>query len=195
MESGVSERDLRLLRYLANNCRVNLRKVARLLGVSHTAVRKRLSRLLDGGYVSLTASLDLERMGFRLALLFLEVASDEDLEMLLRKYRDCPRIVSICKILGEYNVVALIYAENEKVMDSILGSCMMRTAEGIRKSLVVPVSRVLRGGWYAVEVPLRSRDVAPCGADCLNCGRYRRGECPGCPSVKWYRGPFSVGGD
>jgi len=189
---GLSEKDLVLIKNLEGSCKVNYKQVADKLGISHTAVKKRLTRIVSRGYASLSVSLNLRKLGFILALLFLEVATDEYLSKLLDKFNECPRIISMFKVMGEYNLVALIYAEDPGVLDSILGSCMLRTMKGIRKSKVIPISNILINQCYNVRIPVREREIAPCGADCYNCKRYKAGECMGCPAVKYYTGWFSV---
>ena len=93
---------------------------------------------------------------------------------------------------GEYNLAALIYAEDNKVLDSILGTCMLRVAEGIRKSEVMLIPKILINEYYNLRVPIGGQEKAPCGADCYNCEKLKSNECIGCPSVKYYKGWFSL---
>ncbi len=188
----LGERDVRLLKCLEGACRVSYGEVARRVGVTHTAVRKRVAKLISGGYLNVYPSLNVEKLGFNLALLFLEVATDEDVDKLLSRFRGCPRIIHMFRVVGEYNLAALIYAEDSSVMESILGTCMLRTAEGIRRSLVIPVARVLLNKYFNLKVPAARLDIAPCGIDCKSCKRFREGRCTACPSVKCYKGWFSA---
>jgi len=191
-EHALSDKDLILIKSLEGNCRANYKRVADRLGISHTAVKKRVDKLLSKNCVSIITTLNLKKLGFILALLFLEVSTDEHLNKLLEKFRECPRIISMFKTFGEYNMIALIYAENEKVLDSILGTCMLRIMKGIRRSLVMPISDILLGEYYKVKIPVKKWDIAPCGIDCYNCKRYKSKECIGCPAVKCYTGWFSI---
>jgi len=188
----LSEKDLAFIKALENNCKVNYKQVARILGISHTAARKRTEKLISNEYISIVPALNLKRLGFILALLFLEVANEEYLSKLLEKFKECPRIIFMFKVMGEYNLVALIYAEDERVLDSILGTCILRTMEGIRKSEVVLIPKILINDYYNLRVPIGEREKAPCGADCYNCERLKSDECIGCPSVKYYTGWFSL---
>lgn len=191
-EGKLSEEDLALLESLKGKCRANYKRVSEELGVSHTAVRKRVAKLVSRGYVAIEPLLNLKKLGFILALLFLEVASEKHLSKLLETFSECPRIISLFKTIGEYNLVALIYAEDAKVLDSILGTCMLRTMEGIRRSEVVLISDVLLNEYYRLKIPVRRLEKAPCGADCFNCERFRKDKCLGCPAVKCYTGWFSL---
>ena len=188
----LSERDLAFIKALENNCKVNYKRVARILGVSHTAARKRTEKLISNEHISIVPALNLKKLGFILALLFLEVASEEHLNKLLEKFKECPRIIFMFKVMGEYNLVALIYAEDDRVLDSIIGTCMLRTMEGIRKSEVMLIPKILLNEYYNLRVPIGEREKAPCGADCYNCERLKSDECIGCPSVKHYTGWFSL---
>lgn len=188
--SELSERDLILIKNLEDSCRVNYKRGA--FGLSHTAVKKRFSKIISKNYVLLNVSLNLRKLGFILALLFLEVATDENLNGLLDKFGECPRIISMFKIMGEYNLAVLIYAENRKVLDSILGTCMLRTMKGIRKSTVIPISNILIKQYYNVRIPVQKFEIAPCGVNCCSCKRYISKECTGCPVTKCYTGWFSI---
>ena len=188
----LSERDLAFIKALENNCKVNYKRVARILSISHTAARKRTEKLVSNKYISIIPALNLKRLGFILVLLFLEVASEEYINKLLEKFKECPRIIFIFKVIGEYNLAALIYAEDDKVLDSILGTCMLRVSEGIRKSEVMLIPKILINEYYNLRIPIGEREKAPCGADCYNCEKLRSNECIGCPSVKYYNGWFSL---
>jgi len=188
----LSVKDLVLIRNLEDSCKVNYKQVADRLGVSHTAIKKRVSKIISRNYISLNVSLNLKKLGFILALLFLEVATDEHLNKLLDRFSECPRIILMFKTMGDYNLAALIYAEDRRVLDSILGTCMLRTMEGIRKSTVIPISNILINRYYNVKIPVQKWEIAPCGVDCCSCKRYRSKECIGCPVTKCYTGWFSI---
>jgi len=189
---SLSKKDLILLKNLEGSCKVNYKQLADILHISHTAVKKRVRKLISRRYLAIIPALNLKKLGFIYALLFLEVANDQYLSSLLKKFSQCPRIIFMFRTLGEYNLVALIYAENDKVLDSILGSCMLRTMEGIRKSTVIPISSILLNHFCYLKIPVRKSKIASCGIDCYSCMRYKLDKCIGCPSVIYYRGYFSV---
>ena len=192
MKRRLSKKELALLKAAEGCCRVSYTETSRKLGVSHTAVRKAIDKLASKGLLEVAPLLNVENLDVVLALLFLEVPSDREVNKILERFRECPRIISMFKTLGEYNVVALIYAEDQSVLDSILGSCMLRVAEGIRKSEVILVSSVLLGGTLHLKVSVSRRSVAPCGVDCYACDRFRSGKCVACPAVWCYTGWFSL---
>jgi len=74
----------------------------------------------------------------------------------------------------------------------MLGTCILRTAEEVRKSVVYPVSEALIGGFLPIEIPEKSFDKPPCGINCCECGRYKYQECIGCPLTECYRGWFRI---
>ncbi|RLE62211.1 MAG: hypothetical protein DRJ38_10040, partial [Thermoprotei archaeon] len=97
----LSVKDLVLIRNLEDSCKVNYKHVADRLGVSHTAIKKRVSKIISRNYISLNVSLNLKKLGFILALLFLEVATDEHLNKLLDRFSECPRIILMFKTMGD----------------------------------------------------------------------------------------------
>lgn len=78
------------------------------------------------------------------------------------------KIIFIFKIMEEYNLVALVYAENYKVLDSILGSCMLRTANEVRRSEVIPIQNVLIGEYFRIQIPVKKYINTPCGWSAAN---------------------------
>ncbi len=172
--------------------RPNYSLVARELGVTHTAVIKRVSRLLDRGLVKFSPLINVEGLGFKLVLILLEVVNDEYISKLLERFRECPRIIHMFKVLGDYNLAVLAYAEDESVLNAMLGTCMLRTANGIRRSSVIPVTSVLLGEYLRIRVPRKEYLETPCGLLCSRCVKYVRRECIGCPATIYYRGTFST---
>ena len=189
----LSRKDLQILRVIMEKIRINYSELARELNVSHTAIRKRINKMIfENKYVAMIPELNIKNLNFILALVFLEVATDTDLNKLLLRFSECPRIISIFKVMGEYNLVALVYAENYKVLDSILGSCMLRTAGEVRRSKVIPIQNILMGEYFRIQIPVKKYVNAPCGIKCYECTRLKMKECIGCPSTIYYRGWFAL---
>ena len=142
--------------------------------------------------VKLIPQLNFKKLNFILALVFMEVATDKEINYLLARFEECPRIISLYKTFGEYNLIALVYAENQRVLDSIMGSCMLRIAREVRRSIVVPIQGILIGEYIPIKIPVKKYDDPPCGIKCSECTRYNFGECVGCPVIRKYRGRLAI---
>jgi len=121
----------------------------------------------------------------------MEVESSEALESLINRFKNCPRVVDMLTTLGEYNLVALIVAEDRSTLESIsIEKCSLRSSEGIRMSEFYPISDI----YYSSFLPIREHlthkktAIAPCNIDCRPCSRYKLNKCVGCPATTYYRG-------
>ncbi len=184
---ALDDRDLMILTLLSENPRIPLSSLGKSLGISHTAVGRRLRRLMDSGILKQTVSLNFDELGFRIAIMLLEVDTIENLRKIAERFEDCPRLIHLFQGRGSLNLIAVMIAENEEVLNSIMGTCMIRTHEGVRRSEIVEIAEPLVNPFVPIKVPRTSMESAPCGAECSSCPRYREGSCPGCPDFSGYR--------
>ncbi|HDI73549.1 MAG TPA: Lrp/AsnC family transcriptional regulator [Candidatus Korarchaeota archaeon] len=181
------ERHLKILRELAKDGRRPISDISRALGLSHTAVRKHLERLRRERLVDFKPLLNFEKLGFRIAVMLLEIDTLDNLREIAKKFERCPRLVHMFQARGSLNLIAMMAAESEEVLDSITGTCMIRTSEGVRRSEIVEITEPLVNPFLPISLPSMDQELAPCGADCAFCRRYEEGTCPGCPAFKGYR--------
>ncbi|MFW6117773.1 MAG: Lrp/AsnC family transcriptional regulator, partial [Thermoproteota archaeon] len=181
------EKDKKILQLLQKDGRISLSKMGEEIGLSHVSVRRRLKKLEDE-VLEISPSLNFGDLGYRLTLVFVE-AEDEDVRQeLIREYHECPRIIFLTKITGEYNLLAIMFAENQNVQESELGQCAIRTHPGIRRSKVITAEYPLKPEYIPYTPPKNNRETAPCGPNCSECQRYIEGKCLGCPATKHYKG-------
>ncbi len=170
---------------------MKIKAMSSKLGISHTAVKKHLEALSKGGILKVSPLLNPEKLGLVMALLLLEVDKTENIEKVVGRFRDCPRLVFLSRALGPYNMVGLVLAEDYRVLDILLGRCMLRVSEGIRKSEVIPLTTIYQPSHIQIKIPEKLSSKAPCGADCCNCPQFLSRACPGCPATACYRGWLS----
>lgn len=176
---------------LQENGRTPLIEIASNIGISHTAVKKHLDRMLKDRVINVSALINPKKLGLKLALILIEAEGYNDIINLTSKFGGCPRIVLLATLMGGYSIVALAIAENLNVLESITSVCALRTSKGIRRSEVLLVSELL----YPESVPLRITEgkvggEMPCGFDCCICSRFTDNKCLGCPLSKCYKGPL-----
>jgi DNA-binding Lrp family transcriptional regulator len=190
---GLDNVDLKLVKVMKDHCKVNFKHVGSRLGLSHVAVMKRVNRFIGEGLISIGPLINVDKLGFKLVLLLIEVDSEKSIRDLLNRFKECPRILHIFRIYGEYNLAIIAFAEDERVLSSIMSICMLRASEHIRRSYVIPVSEILFNEFIGlVKVPSEDFNEAPCGIVCTDCNRYVDGKCIGCPSTKHYKGWFKA---
>ncbi len=181
------ETDEEILRLLQKDGRMSLSKIGEEIGMSHVSVRERMKKLEDE-ILQINPALDFEELEYRLTLLFIEAEDDDVREDLIEVYRDCPRTIFLTKITGEYNLLAIMLAENQNVQESELGQCSIRTQPGIRRSEVIIGEPPIKPDHVQYTPSKNDGELAPCGPDCSKCQRYKRKKCLGCPATKYYRG-------
>ncbi len=186
-EIRLSERDLEIIGHLSENPRIPLTELARKMRITHTAVRKRISKLIKRGVMKYRISLNFDEMGFKIAVMLLEVDTIENLRRIARRFKGCPRLIHLFQGRGSLNLIAIMFAEDEGVLESITGTCMIRTSEGVRRSEIIEVAEPLINPFLPISIPRRSKDKASCGAICGECKRYLENSCPGCPDFEGYK--------
>ncbi|MHA2042810.1 MAG: AsnC family transcriptional regulator [Candidatus Thorarchaeota archaeon] len=182
--------DKRLISLLQQDGRKSLSEIGKKLDMSHVAVSKRLDKLVKEEKVHVTAGVNAEELDVKLLFMALEVDNMEVAERINKKYQDCPRLLMLAPVTGSYNLIAIMAAQDTWSLQSIVGTCGMRTEEGVRRSEswfgnapIVPAFLQLN---LAPEGSNGSK--SPCKVDCASCKRYVDEKCVGCPPTSVYRG-------
>ncbi len=184
----ISKRQLEILKELSEDGRRSISEIARKLGISHTAVRGHLERLVGEDILSIKPLLNLNKLGHKIAIMLLEVDTIDTAMEIAEKFKECPRLIYLFQSRGSHNLIVIMASENDEVLDSIAGSCMIRTCKGIRRSEILEITEPLVNPYLPVRLPSKKYEKAPCRANCASCKRYTRGSCPGCPAFKGYKG-------
>ena len=179
-----------MVRTLQEDGRLSLVELGRRLGLSHVAVGKRLNKLVERGVVKVQANLGFKQLGLRLLLVLIEVEGREALDKLCEVFSHCPRMLMLSTLIAGFNLMALMVAEDERVVESITTCCAVRDAPGIKRTEVYLAGNVVLPSHLPLRLAIERGDRAPCGRECLACPRFKEDRCPGCPSVKGYRGPL-----
>ncbi len=178
-----------ILALLSHDGKVSLIKLARTLGISHVAVRKHVQKLEEMKVLRIRGNINPQALGFKLVLVFMEIINEEYMIRIIEKFRDCPRIIFLANMIGGYNLNALMYAENEDVLECLGSVCSIRTMEGVRRTEVYILSGIIKPKYLPLDFPSKGkRKIAPCGRVCVKCSKYKIQKCLGCPVTVHYRG-------
>jgi len=188
--SLIDETDKRLISLLQENGRASLIDIGKKLGLSHVSVRKRLKRLCSD-LIKVAAGVNVERLGFRIAIVNAEVEGYKRLSELLEKFSECPRIFFMTTTTGAYNLMTMMVAEDADTLNAIIEVCSVRAQKGIRRSEVTIGEAPIVPKHLPIKIIAeKTLEDAPCGINCGECVRYKQERCLGCPATKYYRGPL-----
>lgn len=179
-------KDKRILQLLDKDGRISLTEIGEDLGISHVSVSKRLEKLKDK-LLQLKPALNFRELDYRIVLIFIETHDYETREEIIDKFSDCPRAILLMRITGEYNLLAMMLAESQDVIESEAGRCAIRCQPGIRKSEVITGEAPSKPTHIQYVPPDSKMKIAPCGDNCDECMRYDEGKCLGCPATKYYK--------
>jgi len=180
--------DLAIIEELRKDGRLSLSDLGRKIGMSHVAVRRRLKKLIENKIMRVSTELNVRTFELKLSMLMMEVETYEKMTELVNTYIKCPRILMILHCLGGFNLLAMIWAEDEDTLKSVLDSCSIRTREGVRRSEVC-VGELFYPEYLPIPIITSSEaEVSPCGLDCEDCKRYEEEKCLGCPATRKYKG-------
>ncbi|MDF1538410.1 MAG: Lrp/AsnC family transcriptional regulator [Candidatus Thorarchaeota archaeon] len=195
----MDNKDKLLISILRDNGRTSLSDLGKELGMSHVAVSKRLEKLVspqvdENGHktppiVRVTAGVNADTLQMKMLFMGLETENMEVTDRILKKYSDCPRLVMLAPVTGRYNLFAVMVAEDTFSLESILGTCSIRTESGIRRSETWFGNSPMAPEYINLDLsPSRGGKTASCGRDCGACKRFTSERCVGCPAGISYRG-------
>ncbi|MFP3984761.1 MAG: Lrp/AsnC family transcriptional regulator [Candidatus Bathyarchaeia archaeon] len=182
--------DKKIISILQDDGRTSLSEIGKKVGISHVGVRKRLQNLCEK-IAKVSAGLNAEELGLRLAIVNAEVETPERLRELVKIFSRCPRIVFLTTTTGAYNLMTIMVAEDADTLNAIVEVCSARAQKGIRRSEATIAEAPAVPKYLPIKIATtKEDDDAPCGINCGNCERYQEKKCLGCPATKYYRGPL-----
>lgn len=183
--------DRKIISQLQLNGRTTFEKLARIIGFSSMGAKKRVEKLLEKDVLKVSALVNVKELDLHAAIVLIEIEGAEAMQKLLKRFKECPRVVHIFTTLGGYNVIALVVAEDRDTLESIsMEKCSLRSSEGIRRSEFYPIGNIHYSPFLLVREHLahKGRETTPCKVDCHPCDRYKEERCVGCPATGYYRG-------
>jgi Lrp/AsnC family transcriptional regulator for asnA, asnC and gidA len=187
----MDETDKKIISILQTDGRATLQDMAKQIGLSSIGTKKRLEKLQKDNIIKISALINPTALKLYPALVMLEMESAEAMQNLLKRFKDCPRVIQIFKTVGGYNLIALVIAETPETLESIsIEKCSLRCSKGIRRSEFYPVSETFFSPFLQIREGLSHKEhkTAPCTVDCTPCNRFEEKKCVGCPTTFNYRG-------
>lgn len=179
--------DLRILGELQRDVRASITAIAEKVESSRPTVTSRLNRLLDEGSVLIKGGLNLQRFGFKMASVGLEVKQDTTRKEVESSLNGCPRILNVFRTPEKANIHLDVWGEDDETINSTIESFRdLRDVDIVYAHyLGTPIH-----GSLAINVQPSVESEAPCGRSCKKCHRYKKEWCLGCPATMDYKNPL-----
>jgi DNA-binding Lrp family transcriptional regulator len=155
--------------------------------ISHVAVQKRLSKLIDNELIKIQANLNVNAMSYISAIILIETKEYDAQKRIIERFRLCPRVIFIDLVSGRYNIILRVSAPSLKEMESFLQYCWLKQEEGIRNMEIYLSTTNVKPRYIPIPIMIaeKKRAIAPCGFRCNMCDLYKHRECMGCPATRF----------
>lgn len=184
MREKVDAIDRRILAALSKDGRMTLQNIAAEVELSRISVAKRLEVLLDDDTLKVEGLVNLTKLDGIVAHVSIE-ADSAGKHKLLEMLKDCPRVLWLMETTGGYNLVAVLWCENNNVLSALIERCIRPHANRCDVSIGSAPEAPTH---CPVKLFKRREAQSPCGMDCKDCEFYLSNKCLGCPAVQGYRG-------
>jgi len=182
----LDERSRFIISELTKDGRTKYTKMARDLGITPAAVKERVERLIDKGYIKVSALINTQKFFPVTAIVGIE-ADAEAIKMLTRRFRNCPLVFHMAKTAGMHNLIISVAAEDLNSVDKFLSN-HVRNEPGIRHVEVNIGNSPPNPEFCQLKIGHpKLLDSCPCGSRCDECISYLERSCNGCPVTKFYK--------
>jgi len=132
MPRGINEVDMKILRMLRKNARIPLSKIAKKLGVSVTAVKKRISKLEKANVITgYHAALNPKKLGYNVIAITGIQVEPKERRKALKRLMEYEGVIEIYEVTGTYDFIVKIVAKNIEHLRTLLA---MSGISGILKT-------------------------------------------------------------
>ncbi len=111
MKKSLDSKDYKLIDLLRRDARMPYSRIAGILGLSESAVRKRIRRLQDTGVI-LRFTIDYKIPGESIALIFVKTSPPTPVPEIAEKILALDLVDRVYEVTGEYDIIAVVKAGN-----------------------------------------------------------------------------------
>ena len=120
---NVDEKDIKILNILGENARTKLTVIAKQIGLSIDATKKRIEKLEKNKVImKYTVQPDIWQLGLPLAshvYIKLQNLTKERFEDLIKYLKNSIRVVDLVSVLGDYDLYIVLIAKDQHELDSL----------------------------------------------------------------------------
>ena len=144
---NLNQTDRRILRYLVRDARKPIAQLARTLGLSESAVRRRIEGLVKSGVIRrFTVDIDYEKADNPITVLMGVNVGRMPGPKVAKALRDIDNIVEIYTVTGEFDLFLKIICEDIHCFEEIIEQ--IRNQDFIEKTRSFVVLNKIRDGHY-----------------------------------------------
>ena len=114
---ALDDMDLSITKLLRQNPRMPYTKIADTLGISRVTVKHRIDKMLAEELIILSARTNIKNQGGKMAMLGLEVKSEDPWDECMLKLNSLPWVLMGFKAMGKSNLRVLIYGETDEILE------------------------------------------------------------------------------
>ena len=114
---ALDDMDLSITKLLRQNPRMPYTKIADTLGISRVTVKHRIDKMLAEELIILSARTNIKNQGGKMAMLGLEVKSEDLWDESMLKLNSLPWVLMGFKAMGKSNLRVMIYGETDEILE------------------------------------------------------------------------------
>lgn len=137
----IDEKDLRILKILAENSRIPLTHLANELGITDVAIKKRIKRLEeDEIIIKYTVIVNPEKIGYNsVALIGINVEPGKIIAV-AKKISEMPQIIFVALASGDHEIITEVWARNNNELAKIIENIgKIEGVVGVYPSIVLDI--------------------------------------------------------
>lgn len=185
MPNSIDEIDFKIIKALSEDCRKTTTQIAKEAAISRPTAIARLKELAKKQIIDFGAKVDIQRLGWKLAVVSFETEEPEKKKDMIKKLELCPRVLQITQTIAMPNYTAMICAETPETL--------LASIECVRSVLDAKITSWQRvkpiiGETFNLKILLEKSELTPCGKKCSLCVSYQESDCIGCPGTQDYKG-------
>jgi len=138
MAHGIDDKDYILLGLLKRNSRIPYSRIAEELGITESAVRKRLKRLIERGIIK-RFTIDYSIPGELGALILVKTRSPKPVPEVSKVISSHHLVDKVVEVTGEYDIVAIARASSVSEINRLID--FIRGIDGVSETYTMIVLR------------------------------------------------------
>ena len=182
----MDDRDYKLIKLLTANPKASLSVLAKELGISLTAVSKRIKKLEEEEVIQYNICINVQKIKMSHMTILIETTDSKSRNQLIKNFSSCPLVQQIFDIVNwDYHLMLHLISEDETLLNNFVTYCPITFFEGIKKITSFPTLLDPSRPAFIPVVTKKSDLNVSCGIKCsTECSRFKQG-CPGCPAQEY----------
>jgi DNA-binding Lrp family transcriptional regulator len=141
MLNNIDSFDEKIIKILQNDARKPFVEIANTIGLSESAVRRRIKNLTDNSVIK-KFTIEINNRGKTSAITLISVASSSDTSTVTAKLLNLEGVDVVYEITGQYDIAAIIIASEISEINSYIDE--VRKIEGVSDTNTVIILKTLK---------------------------------------------------